>query len=156
MKKPETAKEAKKPEPRSEKKSEEGSLVTVPLFSSLWVDEGRRALFVLLIFSLLCILVAILANLFYRPIYKLGEFGGFSNMQSNYERVVIPVGFMLALVSLLLFSLGESYGHFTEVTLWRKTLGAKDFFRKLSFYSAILSALFLLSGGIVNSIITRF
>ncbi len=155
MKKPETKKEAKK-SPPPEKKPGEGSLVRVPLISSLWDDEGRRVLLILLVFSFLCILAAILANLFYRPSYKMGEFGGFSNMQENYQRIIIPVGFILALTSLLLFSISGSYGHYTEVTFGKKSVGARAFFRKLSFYSAMLSALFLLSGGIVDSIITKF
>ncbi|MFH1470222.1 MAG: hypothetical protein ABIF01_00580 [Candidatus Micrarchaeota archaeon] len=130
--------------------------VALPLFTSLWVDEGRRALSMLLAFTLICIIAAIVVNLSYKPFHKLGEFSGFSSMQDNYERLFIPIGFLLALVSLLLFSLSGSYGHYTEITLGKKTIPARKFFRSISFYSAILGAALLLSGGIVNAITSRF
>ncbi|MFH0818319.1 MAG: hypothetical protein V1909_06840 [Candidatus Micrarchaeota archaeon] len=139
-----------------EKEPNKAPVVKVPLLRSIWEDEGRRVLFILLLFSFICMIAAVFVNLFYKPTYKLGQFGGFDAMKSNYERTIIPVGFLLALVSLLFFSLSGTYGHYTEVTFRKKSILAKSFFRKMSFYTAMLGAIFLLSGGIVNSIAERF
>ncbi len=132
-----------------------GPPVKVPLLQSLWEDEGRRALAILVVFTAVCIMAALVMNLLYKPQAR-GAFAGLNDLGGNYERTLIPTGFLLALLSLLFFSIGGTYGHYTEVTFGGKSLLARQFFKKLSFYSIMLGAVLLLSGGVANSIASRF
>ena len=124
--------------------------VKVSLFKSLWEDEGRRVLFMLLVVVLICILVAIFVNLVYPLKNSSKAFSALESMNDNYDRLLVPVGYLLALMSLLFFSLSVSYGEYTDVVVGGRTLHAKSFFKKLSFYSVILGAVLLLSWGVTN------
>jgi len=134
----------------SEKKDSEKPSVKVSLFKSLWEDEGRRVLSMLSAVVLICILVAIFVNLVYPLKNSSKPFSGLEAMNENYDRLLVPIGYLLALMSLLFFSLSVSYGAYTDVVVGGRTLHAKSFFKKLSFYSVILGAVFLLSWGVTN------
>ena len=137
---------------KQEKNNEpEAPSLKVPLLGSLWEDDGRRVLLILLAVMSIGIILVLLLNLIYLPSRGKELFSGLEQMRTSSNRIIIPTGFLMAVMSLLFFSLSGTYGRYTEVTLGKKKTHARSLFRKLSFYFALIGAAFLLSGGIADS-----
>lgn len=140
---------AKKGEAQDKKKS----MLSVPLFQSLWEEPGRRALLLLSVFLFLCIVVSLLLNLYHRPVQVAGSFSNLGETRNHFERVFLPVGFLMTILSFIFFSLSGTYGEYTEARVGNKRLHPRTFFRKLSFYFVLLGAAFLLSTGVTESMV---
>ncbi|MFH1448329.1 MAG: hypothetical protein ABIG39_05690 [Candidatus Micrarchaeota archaeon] len=137
------------------KRSQQGhsTIASVSFLESVWEDEGRRVVFLLFAISCLGILLVLILNLYHRPVHDPSLFSNLQSMQENVNKIFLPIGFLMAMQSLLIFSLAGTYGKYTEVRFLNKSIHARTFFRKLSFYIILIGTAFLLSSGVADSII---
>ncbi len=129
----------------------EQTVLRVKLLSSILEDEGRRVLFFLSLMLSLGIIIVLFLNLQYRPLHT-GSFYEIDQAKESSKRLFVPIGFLMSILSLSIFSISNTYGKYTEATVGSRTIHPHSFFKNLSFYMILIGAAFLLSTAITDTI----